>query len=88
MHRGYPGLRKTDKVGSKVLRRALWAEQLRKRGYIVLARVPDYQVGGAFFSSMDEGGVHAWVRARRRRAGTHARTGAAPLRLHDARTRA
>ena len=74
MHRGYPGLRKTDKVGSKVLRRALWAEQLRKRGYIVLARVPDYQVGGAFFSSMDEGGVHthAWVRAPGAGARTHA----------------
>ena len=37
--RGEAGRRKTDKVGSKVLR-ALWAEQLRKRGYIVPTRVP------------------------------------------------
>ena len=37
--RGEAGRRKTDKVGSKVLR-ALWAEQLRKRGHIIPTRVP------------------------------------------------
>ena len=37
--RGEAGRKKTDKVGSKVLR-ALWAEQLRKRGHIIPTRVP------------------------------------------------
>ena len=33
------GLRKTDKVGAKVLRE-LWADHIRRRGFIVPTRVP------------------------------------------------